>query len=764
MLKVTSKLFIFFIIALIYGLGTSSSFGDDVSDGWTIGLSCPSSGVEGSGAFTFENSSINGTAGTCTRLDNSFTELVLGSASGTGTEAASQVYAVHTGDVLIIPPLLTGETEPIFTVANAAPSGGTYNANWINVQWNTGTATLTGFYVIGASSINPSSSPGSNGVVITNQWDVQGNEYYSGSVNMNGSWGTGGSVGIYTSSSNGGNLDGTAYFNAAGAGVFKSTPGKATFFFPQQSVPFSAIAGQNFSGIAYDAAGDILNVLGSSDKSGQHITVEYYTNVPNGTIYADSSLLDTITLSAANSPANGIMVGTVSRTGSGVTNGTGDIACIADTTSKARIICSGQTPGNTSVPYNISLVSFGVATVFSPSEVTEDGIYTVAGNGTGGSVAAPSAATSTEFNTPGGVAVDSLGNLYVGDQLNGAVRMIVASSGTYFGQTMTRGNAYVIAGGSYGYSPDGTTATSGALGYPAGVAIDSSGNLYIAESGNQIIRMVPATTGTYFGRSMTANTLYTIAGNGVAAYSGDGSAATSAEIHSPVILALDTAGNVYFSDANNNAVRVVAAANGTHFGITMTAGNIYTVAGHNASGAFAGDGGAATLASLNVPSGIAFDTSGNLYIADSSNNAVRMVPTTSTTYFGQSMTANHIYTIAGQGGTTGSYAGDFGLATSASLNAPASVAIDVYGDVVICDSGNNIVRTVASQAVTYNGFTSTANYIYPAAGTGGSPGYSGDTGLAYSAQLHTPGGVAIDSSDNVYISDESNNVIRAMKH
>ncbi|MBF0567445.1 MAG: Ig-like domain repeat protein [Nitrospirae bacterium] len=319
-------------------------------------------------------------------------------------------------------------------------------------------------------------------------------------------------------------------------------------------------------------------------------------------------------------------------------------------------------------------------------------ISTVAGNGTYGYSGDGGLATSAKLNNPDGVALDSAGNLYIADNGNSRIRIVAAASGTYFGQAMTAGDIYTVAGnGTQGYSGDGGLATSAKLNNPDGVALDSAGNLYIADNGNSRIRIVAAASGTYFGQAMTAGDIYTVAGNGTQGYSGDGGLATSAKLNNPDGVALDSAGNLYIADNGNSRIRIVAAASGTYFGQAMTAGDIYTVAGNGTQG-YSGDGGLATSAKLNNPDGVALDSAGNLYIADNGNSRIRIVAAASGTYFGQAMTAGDIYTVAGNG--TQGYSGDGGLATSAELYTPVGVALDSVGNLYIADEGNNRIREV----------------------------------------------------------------------
>jgi uncharacterized protein (TIGR03437 family) len=196
------------------------------------------------------------------------------------------------------------------------------------------------------------------------------------------------------------------------------------------------------------------------------------------------------------------------------------------------------------------------------------------------------------LNLPIGVAVDSSGNLYIADFGNSRVRK-VSASGAIIGT--------VAGNGSFGYSGDGGPAVKAQLNGPQGVAVDAAGNLYIADTENNLIREVTA-----------GGLIASVAGNGVAGYSGDGGQATSAQVGNPVGLAVDAAGNIFTLDASNRVRQVYPN------------GLIATIAGNGLRG-YSGDGGLATQAQLNAPSAIALGSNGNLYVADMANNAVRLL-------------------------------------------------------------------------------------------------------------------------------------------
>ena len=361
-------------------------------------------------------------------------------------------------------------------------------------------------------------------------------------------------------------------------------------------------------------------------------------------------------------------------------------------------------------------------------------------------------------------AVDQRGNLVIADYLNQRVRVVAASTGTFYGRAMTKGHIYTVAGtGTSGFSGDRGPATQAELNFPSGVAVDAAGNLLIADSGNYRIRVVAASTGTFYGRAMTGGDIYTVAGNGTLGFAGDGGKATLAELNFPSGVAVDAAGNLVIADTENNRVRVVAEKTGMFYGTAMTKGDIYTVAG---GGTSLGDGGPATAAQLNVPNGVAVGAAGNLVIADSANNRIRMVAARSGTFYGQVMTKGDIYTVAGTG--TPGYSGDGAPAASAKLNFPQGVAVDAAGNLVIADTENSRVRVVAARSGTFYAEAMTAGHIYTVASNGGpgsqdgEPGYSGDGGPAQRAELANPTAVVVDGAGNLVLADSAAGRIRVV--
>ena len=301
------------------------------------------------------------------------------------------------------------------------------------------------------------------------------------------------------------------------------------------------------------------------------------------------------------------------------------------------------------------------------------------------------------------MAADGAGNLYIADTEGHRIRKVDAAAG----------NIFTVAGtGSAGYN-DGPTFLA-QFHRPEGIAVDGSGNLHIADSGNHYIRKID-----------TTGKISLQAGSGRPGYFGDGRGAAQAGLHAPRDVAADGAGNLYIADTSNHRIRKVDAV-----------GYISTVAGSGERG-YSGDGGPAIEAQLAWPSSTAADEAGNLYIADSYNHRIRKVDA-----------EGNISTAAGIG--TAGYGGDGGAAAAAQLNLPQGVAVDGAGNIYIADSHNNRIRKVDA-----------AGNISTVAGTGWH-GYSGDGGPAVEAQLAHPRDVAVDGSGNIYIADSYNRRIRRL--
>ncbi|HUC56868.1 MAG TPA: hypothetical protein VMA95_05665 [Streptosporangiaceae bacterium] len=367
------------------------------------------------------------------------------------------------------------------------------------------------------------------------------------------------------------------------------------------------------------------------------------------------------------------------------------------------------------------------------------------------------------------VAIDQHGNLLVstGNDFGGfptssLLWVLAGSKGTFYGQAMKPGRFYPLAGkncsGSKscdpGFGGDGGPALDAILGqYVLALAVDAHGNVLIADAGNNRIRVVAAATGRFYGRAMTAGYIYTIAGGGSGGL-GDGGPATSAVLNTPEGLAVDRAGDVAIADTQDHRVRLVAESGGDRYGQHLTAGDIYSIAG-NGKSAYSGIGGPAGRAALRSPGGLAFDSSGNLLIADQDDNRVLALPARTAGFYGRKLTSGHLYAVAGNGLV--SYSGAGSLATSAQIRPEQNtwsnlVAVGQGGSVVLADSGNYRVRVVPPVTGLYYGRRMTAGHIYTIAGTGAA-GFSGDGGLGVKARLYIVAAVAADKYGNVLISD-----------
>lgn len=332
-------------------------------------------------------------------------------------------------------------------------------------------------------------------------------------------------------------------------------------------------------------------------------------------------------------------------------------------------------------------------------------ISTIAGNGSDGYGGDSGAASNAQLNEPMALAFDKGGLLYISDQLNHRIRKVGAD-----------GVITTVAGsGLQGYGGDGKAATDALLYNPAGIAFDASGNLYIADTYNHVVRKV------------VSPNISTVAGDNIAGYYDGGTdlKATNADLNTPIGVVVDSSGNFYIADTLNHIIRKVTSA-----------GVISIFAGNQTAG-FSGDGGPAASAELNYPQGLALDAAGNLYIADTYNHRIRMISP-----------GGVITTVAG--GKFG-FGGDGQAATAASLSYPKTIALDAAGNLYIADCINSRIRMV----------TASDGKIWTIAGNG-TFGWTGDGGLATDAQLRFPNGVAVDKNGKVYVADSGNGAVRLL--
>jgi len=438
-----------------------------------------------------------------------------------------------------------------------------------------------------------------------------------------------------------------------------------------------------------------------------------------------------------------------------------------------------------------------------PVGMTAGDIYTIAGNATKGYGGDGGAATSASLANPSGTFVDAAGSLYIADSSNARIRQVTAGNiSTWAGNGAisffnaapatagqldtpaglaidSMGNlaiADVGAGGEQSMirkvaTPIASGALSTLVGFPGfngfvnvpntgfpnyvendaiGVAYDGAGNLYIADTKNCIIRKLSAgVMTTVAGVEPTpANPPNSTPNCGFAA---QGGAAVGTKLGAVNSVALDAAGDIFFSDVTNNMIWEVPK----NIVGTMTAGNAYVIAGvQDTTGSFGGEGGAAVAAHFNKPTGIYVDVYGNLFIADTGNNIIREIPADNSS----GLTAGFIYTVAGdKTNHAAGYSGDNGPATSATLNAPFTMVVDNAENIFIADTNNHVIREVAGATVG----PKTKGNIYTVAGKNVA-GFTGDGGAATAAELNSPQGLAIDGAGDLLISDSQNNRVRSV--
>jgi hypothetical protein len=374
-------------------------------------------------------------------------------------------------------------------------------------------------------------------------------------------------------------------------------------------------------------------------------------------------------------------------------------------------------------------------------------IYTIAGNATKGYGGDGGAATSASLANPSGTFVDSTGSVFIADSSNARIRQVSSATGNYTTETISTwaGNGII----SYF---DATPATAGQLDTPAGLAIDSTGNLAIADVGFQgeqsLIRKVAT--------PIASGALSTLVGSpGFGGFENVTNTGFPNYVENDAIgIAYDGSGNLYIADTRNCIIRKLSAGVMTTVAGVEPTLDLANPPNSTPNCGFAAQGGAAVGTKLGVVNSVALDAAGDIFFSDVTNNVIWEVPKNTV----GTMTAGDAYVIAGVQDTTGSFGGESGAATAAHFNKPTGIYIDVYGNLFIADTGNNIIREIPAD----NSSGMTAGFIYTVAGdkTNHAAGYTGDNGPATSATLNAPFTMVVDFAENIFIADTNNHVIR----
>ncbi|MBI4403330.1 MAG: hypothetical protein HY537_04175 [Deltaproteobacteria bacterium] len=329
---------------------------------WSISHGCPHRGPAGRGAFharQWDYFTAMGRKG-CARTPTRFTLLYFSSFMGSDAPKATlfnettrryEIFSLDINDILVTPPIKSTEQQPIFTVSPLCPAASA-TVNWITSQWTISeTTNLQNTYLLGTATI-----AGTTGALtITGQYDVSGNAYWTGAVPMN----VGACSNGLATATGSGNLDGTFYYKSDGGGVYKSSSGRAFFMLPQIAVEDSAFASKTFQGIQFNSisSDSVRHIRVISDLTGKVFTIKPYSSVLSGAVGADFT--DTLTVKSANTPHAGMMIGTLIRTTEFGSSGPVKIGCIANkhVTKGYRVICSGQSPAKSTLPYNITFTN-----------------------------------------------------------------------------------------------------------------------------------------------------------------------------------------------------------------------------------------------------------------------------------------------------------------------------------------------------------------------------------------------------------------------
>jgi trimeric autotransporter adhesin len=387
-------------------------------------------------------------------------------------------------------------------------------------------------------------------------------------------------------------------------------------------------------------------------------------------------------------------------------------------------------------------------------------VSAVAGTGAFGYSGDGGPAGRAELAGPTGIAVDGAGDIAVADTGNCRVEMIAARAGRHFGIEMRARHIYTVAG--TGCSRGGAKrATPMPVSDPTGVAFDKAGDLLIADGdGNRILEL-PVTAGRDYGVALKAGRLTAVAGTGVAGTAVPGRSARLSPLDDPQGVAVDAAGDLFIAETAACEVVEIPSHDETRLGTPLSGGHLSIVAGTGVCG-FSGDGGRATAAELWAPSAVTLDGAGDLLIADEGNSAVREVPVAAGTFYGVTIGAGDIGTVAGQDMYT-TYLNDGLGATGpvADVNYPTGLAVDGAGDLFIADSYDQSIREVPAHASVLFGRSVDADDMYTLVGVLAVGGAAAGDGTRWIATHVTyPYGVALGPGGSLDFTDQGANRVR----